>query len=61
MLGIGAAAAWWLLDLRRRREDRLDRAFSRAKRVERAGTGEQGRPYSVYGERSWNQPAPPED
>lgn len=37
-----------------RHQQRLSRAFSRASRVQGAGTGEQGKPYSLYGPRSWN-------
>lgn len=33
------------------RQDRLSQAYSRALRVRYAGTGEQGRPYSVYTDR----------
>jgi hypothetical protein len=36
-----------------RRQRRLDRGFERARRVRRSGSGEQGRPYSVYTEDSW--------
>lgn len=35
------------------RQERLGRAFERASRVAGAGTGEQGKPYSLYGPRSW--------
>ncbi|WP_404383866.1 hypothetical protein [Caenispirillum salinarum] len=36
---------------RQARQSRLDQAYSRAQRVRYAGTGEQGRPYSVYTDR----------
>ena len=45
-----------ILALRRddgRRQRRLDRAFLRGRRAAVAGTGEQGHPYSVFGERVW--------
>lgn len=57
--GVGAAAVLagaWVVARRQagqRRQMRLDRAFDRAQRVQGAGTGEQGRPYSLYGKRSW--------
>jgi hypothetical protein len=38
---------------KRRRQARLDIAFSRARTVERTGSGLQGTPYSVYGESAW--------
>ena len=37
----------------RRRQQRLNAAFERAKRVAYCGTGEQGQPYSVYGQSAW--------
>lgn len=36
---------------RRARQSRLDEAYARARRVRYAGTGEQGRPYSLYTDR----------
>lgn len=36
---------------RHARQHRLDQAYARARRVRYAGTGEQGRPYSVYTDR----------
>lgn len=36
---------------RQARQDRLSQAYSRAQRVRYAGTGEQGRPYSLYTDR----------
>ncbi len=37
----------------RRRQQRLNAAFERAKRVAYSGTGEQGQPYSIYGHSAW--------
>jgi len=60
-LGIAAVAVVlvvvWLgvrMKSRQRRQMRLGRAFDRAQRVQGAGTGEQGQPYSLYGARSWH-------
>lgn len=36
---------------RQSRQSRLDEAYARARRVRYAGTGEQGRPYSLYTDR----------
>ncbi len=37
------------------KQERLASAFNRAARVRGAGTGEQGKPYSLYGPRSWGE------
>ncbi len=37
------------------KQERLTSAFDRAARVRGAGTGEQGKPYSLYGPRSWGE------
>ena len=37
----------------RKRQQRLNAAFERAKRVAYCGTGEQGQPYSIYGHSAW--------
>lgn len=37
------------------KQERLASAFDRAARVRGSGTGEQGKPYSVYGPRSWGE------
>lgn len=37
------------------RQRRLAGAFGRATRAAEAGTGEQGRPYSLYTKRVWNR------
>ncbi|TVR79407.1 MAG: hypothetical protein EA405_12855 [Rhodospirillales bacterium] len=47
-------AMTWRSRARHARQMRLGRAFARARRVQAAGTGEQGRPYSRYGPGSWN-------
>jgi type II secretory pathway pseudopilin PulG len=44
---------WWQTTGERQRQRRLGAAFDRAQRVRQAGTGEQGKPYSLYGEESW--------
>lgn len=54
---IAVVAVW----IRRRqwekeiKQERLASAFDRAARVRGSGTGEQGKPYSVYGPRSWGE------
>lgn len=53
-----AAAAYWIRRKHgetERKQERLASAFDRAARVRGAGTGEQGKPYSVYGPRSWGE------
>lgn len=34
-------------------QGRLERGFERARRVEQRGSGEQGRPYTMYGKSAW--------
>ena len=51
LAGLLIAVAGWRR--KRRRQARLDLAFSRARTVERTGSGLQGTPYSVYGESAW--------
>ena len=54
-LAVLAAMLWVFVgwQKKRRRQARLDMAFSRARTVERTGSGLQGTPYSVYGESAW--------
>lgn len=46
-------AAWWHEAREQRRQRRLAGAFERARRVSLTGTGEQGKPYSIYTEGTW--------
>ena len=54
---LGALALWikrrqWAKEIN---QEKLASAFDRAARVRGSGTGEQGKPYSVYGPRSWGE------
>ncbi len=53
VLAGAATRRWWRMAGERRRQRRLGAAFDRAQRVRHVGTGEQGQPYSLYGEESW--------
>jgi type II secretory pathway pseudopilin PulG len=53
ILAAVAMFRWWQTTGERQRQRRLGAAFDRAQRVRQAGTGEQGKPYSLYGEESW--------
>lgn len=55
LVGAAGALVWALANLarKRRRQHRLDRSFKRARRVRESGTGEQGRPYSIYTDHVW--------
>jgi hypothetical protein len=52
---LGVVIVLIVLGVRRRlrRQRRLHQAFERGQRVRGAGTGEQGQPYSLYGEEAW--------
>jgi hypothetical protein len=54
---LGLLAVWikrrqWAKEIK---QEKLASAFDRAARVRGSGTGEQGKPYSVYGPRSWGE------
>lgn len=52
---VGVTVAYWAIRAvrRSRHQRRLARGFDRARRVRQSGSGEQGRPYSVYTEETW--------
>lgn len=56
LLGLIAAFALVAAARRRkRRQERLEIAFERSRRVNLSGSGIQGKPYSVYSEPSWTE------